>query len=246
MAEVWWQSEWPAQKRTDVTNAYWNNYRTYDAGYDYLPESSFYSASIAFSQSSTASWARELDWTLKNLADQPEFRQYTSDISIVARCIYAENTNALYNYADRQRQMRATTDVITNRARYTSYGGTTYTGVILKAGAFSAMRDGNIGTTNPIYHSGDLDAWCYAVFIANHLYSSIEPWGKNQELSANYFHFFDTHAEIPFFIYSGGVYTRVPRSNIPSASHYRPSGASTYYRITATPVLLGYTAYFSY
>lgn len=177
----------------------------------------------------------------KNLGDSNEFLSYTSDLSIVARCIYAENTNVGSLY--RKRSIRATTDVIMNRAKI-GMGGSFYSAVVLHPGAFSAMRDGNVGTSNPVFYDSDLDAWSYSLFIANHMYSSIEPWTSGKELQSNYHHFYDISEKMPFYIYSNGTYYKCTSSNVTSATHYRPS--STYYPIIASPIKIDNIIFFSY
>lgn len=107
-----WYSQMPSAKQTSITNAYNNNYLAYDSGYDRLMLDSFLNSSIAFSPKSAPSWSNVYDWSYPGLADASEFRSYTSNISIVARCIYAENTNAIGGYSLRQKAMRATADVI--------------------------------------------------------------------------------------------------------------------------------------
>lgn len=106
------------------------------------------------------------------------------------------------------------------------------------------MRDGNVGTSNPVFYNADLDYWCYALFIANHMYSTIEPWSPNRELGTGYFNFYDITGSNPFYVYSGGSYVQTTSNNVTSATHYRTG--STYNRITATPVKIGNVIFFSY
>lgn len=236
---------WPSTKQTEVCNAYLNYYLGYE-GTDYLSMDDFLECSKAFSTSTNPSWTSISSWVYYNFADSTEYATYKSNnpISIVARAIYAENTNAGTG-TTRREAMEATADVIMNRAaaNKSAFGGSTYEGVVSKSGAFSCTRDGNIGFTNPIYFSGsELDYWSYALFIANHMYSSTEPWGRGHVLDNNIYYCYDTDNGMPFYTSS---YTKCTLSNIESGAEYYKYG-STYYDIIGNTVVRDSIAFFSW
>lgn len=233
-------STWTSTKKTAVDDAYSNEYLNYDQGYDVLNLSVFQNASTAFAKVSSPNWATTSDWAVLNIRSDTEFLNNTFALSQVARCIYAENTNIASGV--RQQSMRAVAEVIMNRRDATGWPNT-LEGVVLQAGQFSSMSDGNVGVTNPVLYNSDLDSWCYALFLANHLYSTIEPYGR-QELSSNIYFFYDIAWSMPFYIYSGGTYTACTSSNVTSATHYRYG--SSYYPITAGPIKIGTHIFFSW
>lgn len=233
-------SSWSSTKQNAVDNAYFNNYLNYDQGYDRMALGTFQESSTAFAKVSSPSWSSTSDWQVLNIRSDNTFLNSSFPLSQVARCIYAENTNIASSV--RQKSMRAVAEVIMNR-RDNSGWPNTLEGVVLQSGQFSSMSDGNIGTTNPVYFSSDLDAWCYALFIANHLYSTIEPYGR-QELPSNIYFFYDISAGMPFYIYSNGTYTQCTSSNVTNATHYKYSGS--YYSITAGPIKIGTHVFYSW
>ncbi len=240
-------SSMPSATQTAVTNAYFNNYLDYDQGTEFLSLSAFQDACKAFSTLSSPSWSTVSNWRYTGLADASEFKSYGNSgsggyTSTIARAIYAECSNLSY----RQSNMHAVAEVIMNRARVNYSGtGASCKSQVLASGQFSCMRDGNIGTTNPVYYTSDIDNWCYALFLANHMENSVEPLGYDQ-LDINYYNFYDISSGMPFYIYNSTTktYTQCTSSNVTSANRYKTG--TTYNVITAKPIKIGTHVYFSY
>lgn len=240
-------SSMPSAKQTAITDAYSNNYLNYDQGTEYLSLEEFKDACKAFSTLSNPSWTTVSNWQYTSLADASEFTSYGNNgicgyTSIVARAIYAECSNL----SERQRNMDAVGETIMNRARVNYSGtGATCKAQVLASGQFSCMRDGNIGSSNPVYYTSDIDNWCYALFVSNHLENDIEQWGYH-ELGQYYYNFYDISAGMPFYIYSGGTYTQCTSLNVTSANRYKTGSTYNVISANAPPIKIGTHVYFSY
>jgi hypothetical protein len=176
--------------------------------------SKFRDMSTAYSSKSSPSWWVESDWLWKDSngnytwhksSQMKSIRQtYPLSISILARMIYAENTNVGTGEV-REKAMRCSAKVAMNRARV-GWGGSYDAIDNCINGEFSSMNGSNPGATNPVYDTSDLEYWAYAAWIAHHVYCDMEKFSTD-EIPNNYYYFYDTNSE------SGGTTKVFKKSN---------------------------------
>lgn len=231
----------PSNYQTKIDSAYVYNYP--DEGPDRMSIDSWRALLSIFPTSSSPVWSNISSFRATGLADQSDASYYFNQswVAAAARCIFAENVN-VGTGTEQQNSMCATADVISNRSRYSSYGGS-ISGAVLKPGAFSSMRDLSYAARNPLFYDDSADALGYAVMIASHM---SEDGDALYILSDKYFHFYDISVGMPFYKKINGIFTQCTTSNVTTATYYK--SGSTYYPIKADapPVKYATHVYFSY
>jgi hypothetical protein len=197
------------------------------------------SDSAAFAPNDSPSWESPRSWACKGLALDREFLAL-SPRSIVARVIYAENSNVGTGDV-RKDAMLATANVIRNRMKTSGYNNNARD-VVLSPGAFSCLADGNIGASNPAYHLSDLPYWLHALWLGGCLAYSI-PFDNNLP-NDKYLFFFDMRAGVPFAIEAKGEFLPCKASDVGNATHYLYRKSP--YPITQKPYVIDSTVFFSW
>jgi len=238
---------WPEACNTAIRKAYEEDYLRFERSKTPISWATFCEYSRPFASRPGIVWNDEKAWSTSGLADTPEFLEYAkrNPVSLIARCLFAENRNITGDVG--QRTVRATATVISNRVRVGWDGQNTLSAVILAPSQFSCMRDPNTGARNPVLKDSELALWCYCVYLADHLYS-----GTNRELwteiDDNFFFFFDLAdvikgtVSMPFFIATQKDPVPCTIDNVVSATHYRMSGPL--WKVITKPIQIGSVVFF--
>lgn len=234
-ANSWSFSSFSSTRQTAINNAYYN-YILPNEGYEVLSLSDFQDMCTAFSSKSSPSWSTYSDWYWKNSSgsytwntstDMTNYRNGGNGASILARMIYAENTNVGTGEV-RKQAMRCTAKVAMNRADAGWNGSYDVIDIALQSGQFSSMNGSNVGATNPTYYTSDLEYWAYACWLAHHICSCYNENFYTDEIPSNYYYFYDTNPN------SGGSVSVFKRSNRASCTSVSDIVSNAYYYGSST------------